>query len=152
MGNFRRNNRSGGRRDFGRPNFRDRGGSRQMFDAVCSNCGKDCQIPFRPTGNKPVFCSECFEKMGGSSGSRGFADRTPRRSYFQNSNRPQNNAQLEAISAKLDKILKILEPTFTKPAEESKIEKEIEIQPEKSAVVVKKKTTKSKKTSPTSKK
>jgi len=36
-----------------------------MYDAVCSECGKDCQVPFRPSGEKPVFCSECFEKQNG---------------------------------------------------------------------------------------
>lgn len=33
-----------------------------MYKAICSNCGKECQVPFQPTGSKPVFCSECFDK------------------------------------------------------------------------------------------
>jgi CxxC-x17-CxxC domain-containing protein len=44
--------RSGGR-DFDRP---------AMHDAVCSECGKDCQVPFRPTGDRPIFCSNCFKR------------------------------------------------------------------------------------------
>ena len=32
-----------------------------MHKATCSNCGKDCQLPFRPNGNRAVFCSTCFE-------------------------------------------------------------------------------------------
>lgn len=51
-------------RDFNRNN--GRGGSREMFDAVCDKCGDHCKVPFKPTGNKPIFCSNCFEKQGGS--------------------------------------------------------------------------------------
>jgi CxxC-x17-CxxC domain-containing protein len=35
--------------------------SREMFDAVCANCGKTASVPFRPSGSKPVYCSDCFE-------------------------------------------------------------------------------------------
>ena len=38
---------------------------REMFDAVCSNCGKDARVPFRPTNGKPVYCSDCFRTMRG---------------------------------------------------------------------------------------
>ena len=37
----------------------------QMHRATCSDCGQGCQVPFRPTGSKPVFCSDCFEDQGG---------------------------------------------------------------------------------------
>jgi CxxC-x17-CxxC domain-containing protein len=33
---------------------------RQMYPAVCSECGKETQVPFQPRGDKPVYCSECF--------------------------------------------------------------------------------------------
>ncbi len=36
---------------------------RQMFDVVCSNCGKDTQVPFQPSGDRPVYCSDCFRQM-----------------------------------------------------------------------------------------
>ena len=39
---------------------------REMFDAVCSNCGKDAKVPFRPTNGKPVYCSDCFRSMRGN--------------------------------------------------------------------------------------
>ena len=45
---------------------RDRG-PREMFAATCSNCGKDAQVPFRPTSGKPVYCSDCFRSMRGGS-------------------------------------------------------------------------------------
>lgn len=36
---------------------------REMFTATCSNCGRDAQVPFRPTSGKPVYCSDCFRTM-----------------------------------------------------------------------------------------
>ena len=38
------------------------GGSRQMYDAVCADCGNACQVPFQPTQDRPVYCSDCFSK------------------------------------------------------------------------------------------
>jgi CxxC-x17-CxxC domain-containing protein len=43
---------------------RDRG-PREMFAATCSSCGKEAQVPFRPTSGKPVYCSDCFRSMRG---------------------------------------------------------------------------------------
>lgn len=34
---------------------------REMHPAVCSQCGKQTEVPFVPSGDKPVYCSECFE-------------------------------------------------------------------------------------------
>lgn len=116
MGNFNR-----GRRNFGGRGFNDRGGEREMHSAVCSNCGKNCEVPFEPTGSKPVYCFDCFKKMGGGRDSKRFEDRGPRRS----DSRPQSNEQLDAINRKLDKILDILtvpvkEKKETKPKSEEK--------------------------------
>ena len=36
---------------------------RQMYAAVCSECGKETQVPFQPRGDKPVYCSDCFRSM-----------------------------------------------------------------------------------------
>jgi CxxC-x17-CxxC domain-containing protein len=44
--------------------YRDRG-PREMFSATCSNCGREAQVPFRPTSGKPVYCSDCFRSMRG---------------------------------------------------------------------------------------
>lgn len=38
------------------------GGDREMFDATCSACGIATQVPFRPSGSKPVYCRDCFRK------------------------------------------------------------------------------------------
>ncbi len=59
---FRRNkmdfNRGGGgfRRDFG---------PREMHKATCSECGNDCEVPFKPTEGKPVYCKDCYKKRKG---------------------------------------------------------------------------------------
>ena len=34
---------------------------REMFEAICDGCGKTATVPFRPSGSKPVYCSDCFE-------------------------------------------------------------------------------------------
>ena len=41
---------------------------RQMYSAVCSECGKETQVPFQPRGDKPVYCSECFAARRQPSG------------------------------------------------------------------------------------
>lgn len=83
-----------GRRDFGRQSFGDRG-DRQMHEAICSECGEKCEVPFRPTGEKPVYCNDCF----GSSKPESFGPKKP----------DQLLEQLGQLNNKLDKILKVLE-------------------------------------------
>jgi CxxC-x17-CxxC domain-containing protein len=41
-------------------------GERVMYDAVCSGCGAQCQVPFEPRLDKPVYCDECFSKQKAS--------------------------------------------------------------------------------------
>src|ERR671928_1918130 len=36
-------------------------GQREMFSVTCSSCGQDAQVPFQPSGDKPVYCSSCFQ-------------------------------------------------------------------------------------------
>jgi len=35
---------------------------REMHKAVCSECKKECEVPFKPTEGKPVYCRECYAK------------------------------------------------------------------------------------------
>jgi CxxC-x17-CxxC domain-containing protein len=56
---------SGGGGGGGGYGSRDRG-PREMFAATCSNCGREAQVPFRPTSGKPVYCSDCFRTMRGA--------------------------------------------------------------------------------------
>ena len=36
--------------------------SGKMHKGVCADCGKECEVPFRPTGDRPVYCQECWVK------------------------------------------------------------------------------------------
>ena len=36
---------------------------RQMFPAVCAECGKETEVPFEPVQGRPVYCSECYQKI-----------------------------------------------------------------------------------------
>lgn len=93
-----------------RPRFEDK----QMHSAVCAKCGEDCQVPFRPTGDKPVFCSGCFGKNdtgsagGRSNGSKGCEDTAK---------------QIKRLEDKLDKIIEMLgHDTSVEKIEKSKVE------------------------------
>ena len=37
--------------------------SREMYPAVCAQCGKETQVPFQPRGDRPVYCSDCFSRQ-----------------------------------------------------------------------------------------
>ena len=37
--------------------------SREMFTTVCANCGKEATVPFQPSNDRPVYCSECYAAM-----------------------------------------------------------------------------------------
>lgn len=130
MGEFnrgvKRSGRGGGFR-FG--DRSDRGGDRggrfgdrpEMHSAICDNCGKECQVPFRPTSGKPVYCSDCFRDKQGAEprrpAGRDFSrpprfEGPPQRPPFIE-RRPDagvSREQFEQLNAKLDKILKMLTP------------------------------------------
>lgn len=36
--------------------------NRQMFSAVCAECGAETQVPFEPREGRPVYCSACYDK------------------------------------------------------------------------------------------
>lgn len=42
------------------------GGSREMFEVVCSSCGQKTTVPFRPTLDRPVYCRNCFQSRRSS--------------------------------------------------------------------------------------
>lgn len=140
MKNFQsRDNKSGGyhgdrsdRRDEGRnrPSYNDkRGGDREvtMFQATCSECKKNCDVPFRPANDKPVYCSSCFSakrERDDKEYKSGSFNREPKR--FSNDRpvfradfvRPEfkpvsvddsTKKQLVDISFKLDKLINVIE-------------------------------------------
>ena len=99
---------------FDRGGFRDRE-EKQMFTAVCDECGQDCEVPFKPSSNKPIYCSKCFEgKEGNKSNDRG-----------GRSSGCDCKADIEALNKKLDKIISILEPIKEVKATKKAIEKEV---------------------------
>jgi len=78
-------------RDPDRPERRDFRKEVQMHSATCDKCGARCEVPFKPTGNKPVYCSDCFRK----------GDK------FESKN-PEYNKEFGIINEKLDRILEAL--------------------------------------------
>jgi CxxC-x17-CxxC domain-containing protein len=42
---------------------------REMHPATCAQCGKETEVPFRPSGDRPVYCSDCFSKRPATSSS-----------------------------------------------------------------------------------
>jgi CxxC-x17-CxxC domain-containing protein len=45
---------------YSRQGFRSQ--TREMHDATCATCGKSTQVPFRPSGDRPVYCSDCYSR------------------------------------------------------------------------------------------
>lgn len=61
---------SGGGGGYGRSNGGggyNSGAPRQLYPAVCSECGRETEVPFNPTPGKPVYCRECFQNRKASS-------------------------------------------------------------------------------------
>lgn len=87
------------RRDRGDRRFSGRESSRnsrnrrdfEMTKVICSSCGEECEVPFKPTTSKPVYCDACFAKKGKDS-----------------PNNPSNR-DLEIINEKLNKIMRALD-------------------------------------------
>jgi CxxC-x17-CxxC domain-containing protein len=52
----RKQDRGGDSRGFG--------SQRQMYPAVCAECGKDTEVPFEPREGRPVYCSQCYNAVG----------------------------------------------------------------------------------------
>jgi CxxC-x17-CxxC domain-containing protein len=119
-GGFRGGNGGGNRGGGG--GYRGGGdrGETTMHKAVCDECHKSCEVPFRPSSDKPVYCNECF------SSKRKDDDRAPRREFngpkreFNDSRAQPSYAkpavvsndstkQLSEISAKLDRLIIAIE-------------------------------------------
>lgn len=148
----------GGRGGFGG----GRGERREvtMHDAICDDCKKECQIPFKPSSDKPVYCSDCFNKRGGparrddSAPRRDFGGR-PQNNFSSNENRgggsDEVKKQLESMNAKLDRLISVLEskgkpvsaPVSTPvKVEEKKVVAKVAEKAPKAKVAAKKKTSK----------
>ena len=91
---------SRGRRDSSRESGRPGRGRRElnMTKVTCDSCGNECEVPFKPTSNKPVYCSDCFEKRSKGSSGRSSGKRSDNHS----------SGDLDIINEKLNKIMKAL--------------------------------------------
>ena len=138
-GGFGGGRSGGGRGGFGGGRSGGRDGDRpSMHRATCSECGNSCEVPFRPTGEKPVYCNDCFgskrasEERGGDR--KDFGGRPPRREY---GDRPMSSPsyskpapvsdetkkQLAEIIAKLDRLTSAIEKVGQPKAEAKFVEK-----------------------------
>jgi CxxC-x17-CxxC domain-containing protein len=64
----------------------------EMHTATCGDCGDECKIPFEPKFNRPVFCSECFQKnKPRESGDRYSRDDRPSRDRYSRDDRPSRD-------------------------------------------------------------
>ena len=36
--------------------------NREMHKAKCADCGQECEVPFKPAGDRPVYCRDCYRK------------------------------------------------------------------------------------------
>ncbi|MFA5935313.1 MAG: CxxC-x17-CxxC domain-containing protein [Patescibacteria group bacterium] len=125
-GGFKRAGKSFGDRkpSFGGPKVWDHGNRSggfdrpAMFDATCSECHNACQVPFKPTGRRPVLCNNCFRKDGGGSDRPSFGEKrdfAPREERFGGATKDQSRdllqlkEQMRTVNEKLDTILAILD-------------------------------------------
>ncbi len=128
---FGGNNHGGDRGGFG-GNNRGGGERRQveMHKATCSNCGKPCEVPFRPDGSKPVLCSDCFGKsrsddLGGFEKRDRFSNDRPQRAPERKFDAPRAERgpspdmkalqqQIASLESKMHEMLSLLQGTPTK--------------------------------------
>lgn len=81
---------------FTRP---DRSRERTFTQAVCAECGKNCEVPFKPTGDRPVYCRDCFSARKESglsqekSGERQREGSFPNRRNFDNREEAKDHRQ-----------------------------------------------------------
>ena len=142
MRNFSGNKRTDRRKDFGKKGPRD-SERPAMHRATCDHCGKDCEVPFKPTSGKPIYCSSCFDKSpnkdtkkyGGERGDRRFNSSEPRKRSFDGESERGNDQlkrEIGLLNKKLDKILDILSDGFYEEPYDDDLEDEMDMpKPEK---------------------
>jgi CxxC-x17-CxxC domain-containing protein len=117
MGNFKKDKgkRFGGHGGFGggRGGFgggKDRGPV-TMHQAVCDQCGKPCEVPFRPSGDKPVYCNLCFRNKREGGSAQGGSHFAPKSFAGQPSqgNQGELKNQLELLNIKMDRLIQLVE-------------------------------------------
>ena len=100
----------GGRRDSrgGRSFDRERRPPLEMTKVICSACKTECEVPFKPTTSKPVYCRDCFDKKGGND-FRDSDNRDRPRRYSEPSTPSRDfDRDFDVINEKLNKIMKAM--------------------------------------------
>ena len=103
------------RRDSNR-DFDSYGGNRrevEMTKVICSSCGEQCEVPFKPTSTKPVYCKACF-----SGKNRGSSDRLGSSGSSDRSSSGHSSRDNDIINEKLNKIMKALKIDDNKPSKD----------------------------------
>ncbi|HYD03910.1 MAG TPA: CxxC-x17-CxxC domain-containing protein [Alphaproteobacteria bacterium] len=88
----------------------------ELFETECAKCGKNCDVPFLPKNNKPVYCRSCFRGTTPEESGRGPSrdrDSRGRDRFDSREERPfrssgPSQADIDDINRKLDKIMKAL--------------------------------------------
>ena len=129
MGDFKKFGSKRGRSGFGggRPDRRG-GEQREMFKATCAKCGRPCEVPFRPSGDRPVYCRDCFQAMGPQQDRNDRGSSRGQREPFQRRESPRPSfastqgsgedkrlddlaIQLATVISKLDKLINFVTNT-----------------------------------------
>jgi CxxC-x17-CxxC domain-containing protein len=127
-----------GGRDGGRPSFGGRGGkssfggrddrgSVTMHKVNCSECGKIAEVPFKPTGDKPVYCNDCFGDKRESPSKRfdtrfdkkpianlGYVS-TPRAESKPDPRITDLKMQIDALHSKIDRVIEMIRKEVVVP-------------------------------------
>jgi len=175
MADFKKGGFGGGKpnfkKSFGRPSFEgrssfkrdgggDRGGFRggnggsdrrgdsqkpQMYSATCSECAKKCEVPFKPSPDRPVLCSDCFnlrkdfpQKDGPRRETAVYRkdapnDYAPRQTSQPDSRFEDLKRQVEAMNAKLDKVLSLVQSSSLTKVVQHAVDEDNETKPKRKA-------------------
>lgn len=83
---------------------------RPMYRATCADCKKECELPFKPTGERPVYCKECFLHRKTSNTLTGTIDNKPKQAppvqmvIHTAINVPEPHAKEKKVSATVKKL------------------------------------------------
>jgi len=132
--------REGGGGGFRKPGFQRTNGQSferaQLYPAVCASCNKACEVPFRPNGQRPVYCKDCFgaNREGAPMG------QSPKREFrapaavsvapapkVEDSRINDLRRQMDGINSKLDRLIESVavlsrpKPVMEAPKEEKPV-------------------------------
>jgi CxxC-x17-CxxC domain-containing protein len=77
-------------------------GGRMMYQAVCAECQQECEVPFKPSGDRPVYCQPCFtkRKSGGRDKNRGHSAQGAAQRSSGGHSRPSTGEQRHVVVTK----------------------------------------------------